>query len=138
AHPCGPTLRSSPTGSACSRGCRAAREHGAERPGVDHARQSLPIADRTRERDGPLMHEHRRYVLLAVLCGSLFVVSLDSTIVNVALPTIGRELGSDVATLQWTVDAYLLVLAALLLLSGSLADRIGRQRVFGVGVMIFT
>ena len=84
------------------------------------------------------MNDHRRYVLLAVLCGSLFVVSLDSTIVNVALPTIGRELGSDVATLQWTVDAYLLVLAALLLLSGSLADRIGRQRVFGVGVMIFT
>ncbi|NQX34492.1 DHA2 family efflux MFS transporter permease subunit [Herbiconiux sp. VKM Ac-2851] len=79
-----------------------------------------------------------RSLLLAILCGSLFLVSLDSTIVNVALPTIARELGSSVATLQWTVDAYLLVLAALLLLSGSLADRRGRKKVFAVGVIIFT
>jgi len=84
------------------------------------------------------MNHSRRYVLLAILCGSLFLVSLDSTIVNVALPTIARELGSSVQTLQWTVDAYLLVLAALLLLSGSLADRFGRKKVFAAGVIIFT
>lgn len=84
------------------------------------------------------MNHSRRYLLLAILCGSLFLVSLDSTIVNVALPTIARELGSSVQTLQWTVDAYLLVLAALLLLSGSLADRSGRKRVFAAGVILFT
>lgn len=84
------------------------------------------------------MKQPRRYLLLAILCGSLFLVSLDSTIVNVALPTIARELGSSIATLQWTVDVYLLVLAALLLLSGSLADRLGRKKVFTVGVVVFT
>ncbi|WP_243231031.1 DHA2 family efflux MFS transporter permease subunit [Microbacterium sp. CIAB417] len=84
------------------------------------------------------MTNRRRYLLLASLCGSLFLVSLDGTIVNVALPSIARELHSSVANLQWTVDAYLLVLAALLLLSGSLADRLGRKKVFAVGVIIFT
>ncbi|MCS5720333.1 DHA2 family efflux MFS transporter permease subunit [Herbiconiux sp. CPCC 205763] len=80
----------------------------------------------------------RKYAVLAICCSSLFLVSLDGTIVNVALPSIARELNSTVSTLQWTVDAYLLVLAALLLLSGSLADRFGRKRVFAVGLTIFT
>jgi EmrB/QacA subfamily drug resistance transporter len=80
----------------------------------------------------------RKYAVLAICCSSLFLVSLDGTIVNVALPSIARELDSPVSTLQWTVDAYLLVLAALLLLSGSLADRFGRKRVFAVGLTIFT
>ncbi|WP_127502736.1 DHA2 family efflux MFS transporter permease subunit [Actinoplanes solisilvae] len=81
---------------------------------------------------------NRRYTVLAVCCSSLFLVSLDSTIVNVALPSIARELDSSVSKLQWTVDAYLLVLASLLLLSGSLADRIGRKRVFAAGLAVFT
>lgn len=80
----------------------------------------------------------RKYAVLAICCSSLFLVSLDGTIVNVALPSIARELDSPISTLQWTVDAYLLVLAALLLLSGSLADRFGRKRVFAVGLTIFT
>lgn len=80
----------------------------------------------------------RRNLVLAVCCSSLFLVSLDGTIVNVALPSIARELDSSVSKLQWTVDAYLLVLAALLLLSGSLADRIGRKRVFAFGLAVFT
>lgn len=84
------------------------------------------------------MSARRRRILLAILCGSLFLVSLDGTIVNVALPAISRDLGSSVANLQWTVDAYLLVLAALLLLSGSLADRLGRKKIFSIGIVVFT
>ena len=69
---------------------------------------------------------------------SLLIVGLDSTIVNVALPSIGRELHTPVSGLQWTVDAYTLVLASLLMLSGSMADRFGRRRVFELGLVLFT
>ena len=69
---------------------------------------------------------------------SLFIVGLDSTIVNVALPSIGRELRASVSGLQWTIDAYTLVLASLLMFSGSTADRIGRRRTFQVGLAVFT
>jgi EmrB/QacA subfamily drug resistance transporter len=69
---------------------------------------------------------------------SLFIVGLDSTIVNVALPDIGRTFHAPVSGLQWTIDAYTLVLAALLMLSGSTADRLGRRRVFQIGLGLFT
>jgi EmrB/QacA subfamily drug resistance transporter len=69
---------------------------------------------------------------------SLLIVGLDNTIVNVALPSIGRELHTTVSGLQWTVDAYTLVLASLLMLSGSMADRLGRRRVFSLGLILFT
>ena len=69
---------------------------------------------------------------------SLLIVGLDTTIVNVALPSIGRELHTPVSGLQWTVDAYTLVLASLLMLSGSMADRFGRRRVFELGLVLFT
>ncbi|PYY31758.1 MFS transporter [Curtobacterium sp. MCPF17_011] len=69
---------------------------------------------------------------------SLFIVSMDATVVNVALPSIGRELHSTISGLQWTIDAYTLVLASLLLLSGSTADRIGRRTTFQVGLALFT
>src|ERR1700749_2745513 len=69
---------------------------------------------------------------------SLFIVGLDSTIVNVALPSIGRELHASVSGLQWTIDAYALVLASLLMFSGSTADRIGRRRTFQAGLAVFT
>src|SRR3984957_5339869 len=75
---------------------------------------------------------------LAVCCMSLFIVGLDATIVNVALPSIGRELHAPVSGLQWTIDAYLLVLASLLMLSGSTADRVGRRRTFQAGLAVFT
>ena len=77
-----------------------------------------------------------RWVLAATVLGS-GIALLDSTIVNVALPTIGRDLGADVAGLQWTVNGYVLTLAALILLGGSLGDRYGRRRVFVVGVVWF-
>ncbi|HEX4483843.1 MAG TPA: MFS transporter [Solirubrobacteraceae bacterium] len=69
---------------------------------------------------------------------SLLIVGLDNTIVNVALPSIGRELHTSVSGLQWTVDAYTLVLASLLMLSGSMGDRLGRKRVFALGLILFT
>jgi EmrB/QacA subfamily drug resistance transporter len=69
---------------------------------------------------------------------SLLIVGLDNTIVNVALPSIGRELHASVSELQWTVDSYTLVLASLLMLSGSMGDRLGRRRVFQTGLALFT
>ena len=69
---------------------------------------------------------------------SVFVVGVDMTIVNVALPTIQRSLHTSVSGLQWTVDAYTLVIACLLLLSGSLADRFGRRRAFQAGLALFS
>jgi EmrB/QacA subfamily drug resistance transporter len=79
-----------------------------------------------------------RFLVLGVCCSSLFIVGLDVTIVNIALPSIRRDLHASVADLQWTVDAYTLVVASLLLLSGSMADRLGRARVFKVGLTVFT
>ncbi|HEY3946963.1 MAG TPA: MFS transporter [Solirubrobacteraceae bacterium] len=80
----------------------------------------------------------RRLLILAICCMSLLIVGLDTTIVNVALPSIRRELSASVSGLQWTIDAYTLVLASLLMISGSTADRIGRRRVFQIGLFVFS
>jgi EmrB/QacA subfamily drug resistance transporter len=77
-----------------------------------------------------------RWVLAAAVLGSSLAF-LDSTVVNVALPTIGKELNTSLAGLQWIVTAYTLTLAALILLGGSLGDRLGRRRVFLIGVVWF-
>lgn len=69
---------------------------------------------------------------------SLLIVSLDNTVLNVALPSIQKELHATVAGMQWTIDAYTLVLASLLMLAGSTADRIGRRKVFKTGLVLFT
>ena len=68
----------------------------------------------------------------------MFMLLLDITIVNVALPDIQRELGASFSDLQWVVDAYALTLASFLLTAGSLGDRLGRRRVFAFGFVIFT
>ncbi|QUR67260.1 DHA2 family efflux MFS transporter permease subunit [Mycobacterium spongiae] len=80
---------------------------------------------------------HNRSVALAVVCLSVFVISVDATIVNVALPTLSRDLDADNAQLQWIVDAYTLVLSGLLLSAGSLADRYGRRGWLIAGVVVF-
>ena len=77
-----------------------------------------------------------RWVLAATILGSSMAF-IDTTVVNVALPVMQRELHADVAAAQWVIDAYLLVLSALILAGGALGDRLGRVRVFGIGVMIF-
>jgi EmrB/QacA subfamily drug resistance transporter len=86
----------------------------------------------------PELSRQRRYLVLAICCMSLFLVGMDTTVINVALPSIGRDFHAPVSGLQWTVDAYLLVIASLLMLSGSVADRVGRRRIFQVGLAIFT
>ena len=69
---------------------------------------------------------------------SLLIVGMDVTIVNVALPSIQRDLGASVSSLQWTTAAYTVVLASFLMLGGSMADRLGRARVFKFGLAVFT
>ncbi|MFJ7268183.1 MFS transporter [Streptomyces sp. NPDC099050] len=82
--------------------------------------------------------QRRRLLILTICCMSLLIVSLDNTVLNVALPSMRRDLHASVAGMQWTIDAYTLVLASLLMLAGSTADRIGRRKVFTAGVVLFT
>src|ERR1700754_591482 len=77
------------------------------------------------------------WTLIAV-CVATFMLLLDVTVVNVALPYIERDLGSSFEDLQWVIDAYALTLAAFLLTAGSIADDMGRRRVFVVGLVVFT
>ncbi len=83
------------------------------------------------------LSRRRRYLVLAICCASIIVVVMDISIVNVALPAIRRDLHASVSGLQWTVDAYTLVLASFLVLAGSTADRVGRRRVFQIGLATF-
>ena len=77
-------------------------------------------------------------LILGICCLSLLIVGMDVTIVNVALPAIEHDLHATLAGLQWVVDAYTLVVASLLMLSGALSDRFGRRRVFQIGLLLFT
>jgi EmrB/QacA subfamily drug resistance transporter len=86
----------------------------------------------------PKVSSRDRYRILAICCLSLFIVGLDATVVNVALPSLGRDLHASVSELQWTIDTYTVVMASLLMLSGSMADRLGRKRVFVVGLAVFS
>jgi EmrB/QacA subfamily drug resistance transporter len=84
------------------------------------------------------MTRRRRLVVLLICSSSLFMTYLDSTILNVALPTLQKDLHASLAGLQWVADAYLLVLASLLMLTGSMADRLGRRRLFTIGLFAFS
>ncbi|MEV5796790.1 MFS transporter [Streptomyces collinus] len=86
----------------------------------------------------PELSHRRRMLVLAICCMSLLIVSLDNTVLNVALPSMQRELHAETSGLQWTIDAYTLVLASLLMLAGSTADRIGRKRIFMSGLVVFS
>ncbi|WP_460065414.1 MFS transporter [Streptomyces sp. YKOK-I1] len=86
----------------------------------------------------PELSPRRRRLVLAICCMSLLIVSLDTTALNVALPAMERDLHASTAGLQWTIDAYTVVLAALLMLAGSTADRIGRRKVFMAGLVVFS
>ena len=86
--------------------------------------------------EGTQLYE-RRWAALWVLILSLFVISLDNTIMNVTLPTLVRELGATASQLQWIVDSYILVFAGLLLTFGSLGDRFGRKGALTIGLVIF-
>src|SRR5215211_1687598 len=97
---------------------------------------SASLDTRARERADDRIHR-RRWATLSVLCVSLLVIVIDNTIVNVALPTLVRDLGTSISDLQWVVDAYTLVFAGLLLTAGSLGDRFGRKGALTVGLVVF-
>jgi EmrB/QacA subfamily drug resistance transporter len=102
------------------------------------SKQLSPVSSddaRGEPRDSGL--DPRRWWGLAVLCLSLLTISIDNTILNVALPTLARELDAGASQLQWIVDAYMLVFAGLLLTAGSLGDRFGRRRALTAGLITF-
>lgn len=80
----------------------------------------------------------RPFLILGICCMSLLLTGMDVTIVNVALPAIGRDLHATLSQLQWIVDSYTLVLASFVVLAGSMSDRFGRRRVFQIGLFLFT
>src|SRR5437660_2275894 len=79
-----------------------------------------------------------RWLALLVLCAGMLMIILDATIVNVALPSIQRDLGFSQSSLAWVVNAYLIPFGGLLLLAGRLGDLVGRKRVFTIGLAVFT
>jgi EmrB/QacA subfamily drug resistance transporter len=83
-------------------------------------------------------HPNHKWWTLFAMCFALFMIMLDNTIVNVALPSIQKELKTSPENLEWTVNAYVVVFASLILLGGKLGDRFGRKRIFMVGLVIFT
>ena len=87
-----------------------------------------------------MTHEHpnHKWWTLFAMCFALFMIMLDNTIVNVALPSIQRSLHTSPENLEWTVNSYVLTFAALILLGGKLGDRFGRKRIFLVGLAVFT
>src|SRR5688500_12348781 len=84
----------------------------------------------------PLPARTKRLVLVAAILGTT-VVTIDSTVANVALPAIADDLGGGLAGQQWTANAYLVTLSSLLLIGGSLGDILGERRVFAFGVLAF-
>jgi EmrB/QacA subfamily drug resistance transporter len=94
--------------------------------------QQIPGSHAPRSRPQPA-----RWLALAVLCVSILMVNLDNTVLNVALPTLVRDMDATSSQLQWIVDAYALVFGGLLLVAGSLADRLGRKRTFLAGLVAF-
>src|SRR3954447_25300733 len=102
----------------------------------DTHRLVIRIPARTREE--PAMDESRKWWTLGAVAIGIFMLLLDITVVNVALPKIQQDLDASFSDLQWVVDAYALTLTALLLVSGSFADLIGRRRVFIIGLILFS
>jgi EmrB/QacA subfamily drug resistance transporter len=82
--------------------------------------------------------DRKRWIALYVLCGGMLMIVLDGTIVNVALPTIKKDLGFSQSNLAWVVNAYLIAFGGLLLLAGRLGDLIGQRRIFLIGLAVFT
>src|SRR5205807_6067563 len=90
------------------------------------------------KRDPQSRADRSRWIALVVLCVGMLMIVLDQTIVNVALPSIQRDLGFSTSNLAWVVNAYLIAFGGLLLLAGRLGDLLGRKRVFLTGLAVFT
>jgi EmrB/QacA subfamily drug resistance transporter len=87
--------------------------------------------------ESTVVRDPRRWWILGVLCLSLLVLMIDGTVLNIAIPSLIRELGATPSDVQWILDAYVLVFAGLLLTAGSLSDRFGRRRMLIVGLAVF-
>src|ERR1039457_5326962 len=90
-----------------------------------------------RMRSLQLNEDNRRWWALGAMCFALFMIMLDNTVVNVALPSIQRSLNASTSSLEWTVNAYTLTFAVLLATGGRLRDLFGRRRIFLMGVIVF-
>src|ERR1700755_3302015 len=97
-----------------------------------------PAAEAGGAARGEPLSRSRRYLVLAICCSSLFIVGMDTTILNVGLPSLKQDLHAPDSGLQWTIDAYGLVIASLLLFGGSMGDRLGRKLVFRTGLALFS
>src|SRR5476649_1281352 len=86
----------------------------------------------------PKAEQGSRGWTLAIVSIGLFMVVLDNLVVTVALPSIHRDLGASIQTLEWTVNAYVLAYAVLLMTGAALGDRFGRRRMFVIGILLFT
>ncbi|MBX6389349.1 MAG: DHA2 family efflux MFS transporter permease subunit [Frankia sp.] len=84
------------------------------------------------------LSRRRQYLVLGICCSSLFLMGLDTTVLNVGLPALQRDLDAPDSGLQWAIDSYSVVIASLLLFSGSMGDRFGRKRVFRIGLILFS
>ena len=90
------------------------------------------------QRFGHLINEdNAKWWALAAMCFALFMIMLDNTVMNVALPSIQRELGAPISSLEWIVNGYTLSFAVLLAVGGRLGDILGRRRMFLTGVVLF-
>jgi EmrB/QacA subfamily drug resistance transporter len=115
-------------GAAGSAGSTATAEADVDRMSADELEAAHP---------GAVVSDPRRWSVLAVLCLSLLIVGIDGTIVNVALPTLVRDLNATSSELQWIVDAYTIVFASLLLIAGNTGDRLGRKWTLIAGLVVF-
>ena len=95
-----------------------------------------PVAEIDYEGIDPRVYD-RRWIILTVLCTSLMIVIIGNTSLNVAIPTLGQDLGASTSALQWMVDAYALIFAGLLFTAGSLGDRFGRKGALQGGLILF-
>lgn len=98
---------------------------------------AMPEGDTKASVAEPMPSRRRKTLVLTICCFSLFIVGLDNTVVNLAVPAIQRDLHASVSELQWTLDAYMLAVASLVILGGSTGDRFGRRRTFLTGLGTF-
>src|SRR6266498_942592 len=139
-----PVRHSDPVTRCCSETARRGRrtpmtshddQRGSARRTVALQRTEVGTDEGHRPRRGDTYR--RRWWTLAILSVSLLIIIIDDTIINVAVPTLQRELGASASALQWILDAYIVVFAGLLLTMGSLGDRFGRKRALQIGLLVF-
>jgi len=97
----------------------------------------MSTASPARSSDSPASEPRHKSLILVAVCLGQFMIQLDLTIVNVALPSSGHDLGASVSDLQWVIDGYSLAVASLLLIGGRVGDRSGHKRVYLTGLVVF-